>query len=262
MTLATSALTATRYVDASVAVSALDDALGFWTDTMGFVSVASSCANSRPWAIVADPETDQRLKLIERDHLPFALSFEVEDLDACVGELTNVGGNLHDRGTYGDTGIRWVLVRDPWAVPMLLRSNPDEPSLRVAPADLPELDDVEMPLRLGRMVDTVVPVSDLAAAVGFWTHELGFEPVDRGEMVEYTSLLHPATGQVVCLIENGNQLRWWVSIECDDLERAIERFTAGGGTIEHRGRFETGFRWALGTAAGGTPVTLHTSHPH
>ena len=264
MALVMNALAAsTRLVDCSASVPSLADATRFWTAVMGLELVATGGTSAAPWAIMADPHTDQRLCLVERDDedRPFALTLEIRgarEFDGAVSALEKLGCRVADRGD--QLGNRWALVRDRSFLPLLLTEldedaeSPHEGEATesiIAPAERP-----------GIVLDTVVAVDDVSRAVDFWGEYLGMEEVDRGEIAAYVSMLHRGSGQMLTVIEGERAGSWWLGVCVDDLNRACRLFTDGGGVIDRRGRLDGGFQYAIGKAVGEVPVMLHTDHVH
>src|SRR5438034_690314 len=106
-------MTATRthigmFVDTNVGVPNLKDTTAFWKNVMGFEHVANSQGLPH-WCIVRDPETDQRLMLVEDHDVPMALSLQSANVNDSVSRLEEAGCSVDDRGNAG--GWEWAFVR-------------------------------------------------------------------------------------------------------------------------------------------------------
>lgn len=233
-------LTSTKvgtFVDTSVAVPNLKDAVAFWTTTMGFEHVADTEGNTVPWSIVRDPETDQRINLIESDYVPFALSFETDDVDGSASSLTDAGCTLQDSGMNEANGFQWAVVRDTSGLPILLGS--------VSEADSPHGErgtTQNVAGRFSKVTETMLRVQSMQKAVDFWSQSLGFEIIDQAD--DYTILVDRQSGQRVTLLE-GLATDWAFSVETTQLDSIVENLEAAGGVVRHRESLPSGFAYAM-----------------
>lgn len=203
-----------------------------------------------------DPETDQRLNLIESDYLPFALSFETDDVDGSVASLTEAGCTVQDSGVNEANGFQWAVVRDTSGLPILLGSVSDSPHGQRRAGK-------EIAGRIGKFADAMVAVPDVAKAVTFWTETMGFETTEQGTDTDFVTLRDSLTGQHLCLF-SGDFTPWAISIQTSgsSFEQSVASFGATNGEVINKGQMDSGFQWALCKDASGLPLVIHTNDLH
>lgn len=238
------------FVDTGVAVPNLKDATAFWTTAMGFEHVADSQGFPN-WCMVRDPETDQRLMLVEDHNLPLALSFESPNVDESVSFLEEAGCTVDDRGTAGSW--EWAVVRTPSNATLMLGSDNESPHGQRGSV-------TTVAGRIGKFADTMVAVPDVAQAVTFWTDTMGFTKTGEGMGDNFVILEAATTGQRLCLYTDSDLPEWSVSIvtPADNFEAALTRFREAGGEVLRQGREDNGFLWSICRDPNNLPVVIST----
>lgn len=148
----------------------------------------------------------------------------VPDVDAAVADWTAAGGQLQMPAMDVPQVGRMAMLADPAGVPLyVMRGAVDEPSTAFRVADA----------RHVRWSELAVP--DAQAALAFYRARFGWEAagsMPMGELGDYHFL--SANGQRIGAVmpsAAAQTPRWMYYIGVDDIDRAAQKVTAGGGQV-------------------------------
>lgn len=151
----------------------------------------------------------------------------VDDVDATLARLRELGGSVH-MGPIDMEGVgRMAMVADPQGIPFyVMRGASDEASTAFDPATP------------GKCAWNELNTSDQAAADAFYADLFGWRYPDAmpmGELGEYRFV--EAGGRTIGATMNNPPdsppPAWQFYFRTPDIEAAVERVTAGGGTVHY-----------------------------
>ena len=105
-----------HFTDTMIAVSSLEEVMGFWTITMGFDYVEGGIG----WMALQDKKTKQRIVLTGDDFgCPWALAFATKNLEEALTILEARGLKIVQKNT-SPGGFRFVFCHDERGIPVVV----------------------------------------------------------------------------------------------------------------------------------------------
>lgn len=102
--------------DTMIPVASLQDALPFWTDTLGLAQVGGG----EGWVLLEDPHSRHKISLVEGDFgAQWAIAVAAADLEAALEQIRAAGGRAADIRGNG-VGFRTALCHAPDGCPVLV----------------------------------------------------------------------------------------------------------------------------------------------
>ena len=151
----------------------------------------------------------------------------VDDVDAAVTDIVAAGGAVHMPAMdLPDVG-RMAMVADPQGVPLyVMRGASAEPSASFDPT------------ANGRCAWNELSTTDLPAALDFYTRRFGWtkgDAMNMGDMGDYQFIDHhgQTIGAMMRRADPGPPAMWTYYFRVADIDSAVTRVTAGGGTVMH-----------------------------
>lgn len=205
----------------------------FYTDVVGWSIAAMDMLGSGDvqYHVATAPDGDQVAGLMANP-MPTApawmIYFGVEDADATVAAMTGAGAAIHMPPTTMDGVGRMAMLTDPQnAAFYVMRGASDEDSRAFL--------DYRQGDVTGHGVWVELASPDPQSAIAFYTQHLGLVQagaMPMGDLGEYSFIQAGDTGiGAVMGVVMGAKPGWQVYFGTDDIDAAVERLKAAGGTL-------------------------------
>lgn len=212
----------------------LDAATRFYADVVGWTVADSGMgdATGMTYLIAAAPDGDAVAGLMANpmpDAPPtWLVYFGVEDVDATVEALTAAGASVHMPATTMEGVGRMAMLADPQGAPFyVMRGASDEDSRAFLDHRKGDV--------TGHGVWIELAAPDDKAAIAFYTAQLGLTQqgaMPMGPLGEYSFIQAGDTGiGAIMPVVMDARPGWQVYFGADDIDAAVARLKAAGGTL-------------------------------
>jgi predicted enzyme related to lactoylglutathione lyase len=163
----------------------------------------------------------------------------VEDVDATVAAILDLGGGVHMPAMDMPDVGRIAMVADPQGVPFYVMRGSSEGSSTAFSPTAP-----------GHCAWNELSTRDVPQALDFYGKLFGWEKGDvmpMGDMGDYQLLEHNGAmiGAMSPYIAEGGSPIWTYYFQTPDIDRAIDRISAGGGQLLHGPHQVPGDDWII-----------------
>lgn len=212
----------------------LDAATRFYADVVGWKIADSGIgsATDTPYLIAAAPDGDMIAGMMTAPDADMPATwmvyFGVEDVDATVERMTAAGAQLQMPATTMDNVGRMAMLADPQGAPFYVMRGASDDDSRA-------FQDYRHGEVTGHGVWVELAAPDDKAAIAFYTGQLGLVQagaMPMGPLGEYSFIQAGDTGiGAIMPVVMDARPGWQVYFGADDIDAAVERLKAAGGTL-------------------------------